>query len=145
MIAAFASSCCSTTCSPDPGPDAFAAHAAYVEAINSNDLDQLMEMMTDDVVFLAPNTPIMVGKAAVFPWCEGYLAAYTLHWEKHPEEFILAGEWAIELYSYESADEPKDGGPVPRDTGKGINVYHHDADGRWRVARDAWNSDLPLE
>jgi hypothetical protein len=29
------------------------------------------------------------------------------------------------------------------DTGKGLIIYHHDSDAKWRVARDAWNSDLP--
>ena len=24
------------------------------------------------------------------------------------------------------------------DTGWGLVIYHHDADGKWRVARDAW-------
>jgi hypothetical protein len=27
--------------------------------------------------------------------------------------------------------------------GRAVIVYHHDSDGTWRVARDAWNSDLP--
>jgi ketosteroid isomerase-like protein len=29
------------------------------------------------------------------------------------------------------------------DTGKVLIIYRHDSDGKWRVARDAWNSDLP--
>jgi hypothetical protein len=31
---------------------------------------------------------------------------------------------------------------VSTDVGKGINIFHHDPDGRWRVAVDGWSSDL---
>ena len=44
------------------------AHEAYVTAINSNNLDSLLGMLTDDVVFLSAHEPVMVGKAAVKPW-----------------------------------------------------------------------------
>ena len=120
------------------------AHESYVAAINSNDLDSLLAMLTDDIVYQAPNGPEVVGKAAVREWGKGYLDAYTIHWEKTTREFVIAGDWAIERYGYKSHDVPKAGGPALDDEGKGINIYHKDADGRWRVARDGWSSDLPL-
>jgi len=36
------------------------------------------------------------------------------------------------------------GGADVVDTGWGLVVYHHDADGKWRVARDAFATDTPL-
>jgi len=36
------------------------------------------------------------------------------------------------------------GGPVVEDTGWGLVIYHHDADGKWRVARGAWGPDHAL-
>lgn len=48
------------------------AHKNFVNAINSNDLDQFLSMITDDVVFMAPNSPRLVGKEAVSPWAAGY-------------------------------------------------------------------------
>jgi len=52
---------------PQPGSNtavsdaaAHQAHDAYVTAINSNDLDSLLGMLTDDVVFLSANEPVMV-------------------------------------------------------------------------------------
>lgn len=120
------------------------AHANYVAAINSNELDAVMDMLTEDIVFLAPNQPTLIGKEAVRPWAEGYLKAFKIHWEKETMELIVTGDWAIEYYAYRSYDVPLAGGDPIRDAGKGINIYHHDADGIWRVARDAWNSDLPI-
>jgi ketosteroid isomerase-like protein len=120
------------------------AFQAYVRAINSNNPDSLLAMLTEDVVFLSPHEPALVGKTAVRPWAEGYLSAFRIHWDKLSLEFVVTGEWAFERYSYKSTDTPQGGGAVAQDTGKGLVIYHHDPDGRWRVARDAWSSDLPL-
>lgn len=122
---------------------AHAAHDAYVTAINSNNLDALLGMLTEDVVFLAAHEPVMVGKAAVRPWLEGYLKAYKTHWDKPVQEFVVSGDWAFERYSYKSTDTPLAGGAPVEDTGWGLMIYHRDADGRWRVARDAWGPDHP--
>lgn len=120
------------------------AHEAYVTAINSNDLDSLMSMLTEDVVFLAAHEKPLVGKAAVRPWVQGYLDAFKTRWEKTNLEFVVAGEWAFERYSYVSKDTPRAGGAVIEDTGWGLVIYRRDKDGKWRVARDAWSTDRPL-
>lgn len=120
------------------------AHEAYVTAINSNNLETLLGMLTEDVVFLSAHEPAMVGKAAVRPWLEGYVKAYRTHWDKPVQEFVVSGDWAFERYSYTSTDSPLDGGAVVTDTGWGLVIYHHDADGTWRVARDAWGPDHPV-
>lgn len=117
------------------------AHDAYVAAINSNDLGQLLDMLTDDVVFLAPGEPPYVGKAALLPWLEGYLAAYRTHWDKPVHEFVVNGDWAFERYSYRSTDTPLAGGEPVVDTGWGLLIYRRGTDGQWRVARDAWGQD----
>ena len=86
------------------------AHEAYVTAINSNNLDSLLGMLTDDVVFLSAHEPVMVGKTAVRPWLEGYLKAFKTHWDKPVQEFVVNGDWAFERYSYKSTDTPLTGG-----------------------------------
>ena len=132
-----------TAAGDDPG--AHHAHEAYVTAINSNNLDTLLGVLTEDVVFLAPQEPVMVGKAAVRPWLEGYFKAFKTHWDKPVQEFVVNGEWAFERYSYKSTDTPAGGGAVVEDTGWGLVIYHRDTDGKWRVARDAWGTDHPVQ
>jgi ketosteroid isomerase-like protein len=128
---------------PVDDPAAHQAHEAYVSAINSNNLEALLGVLTDDVVFMAPGEPAMVGKAAVRPWLDGYIKAYKTHWDKPVQEFVVAGEWAFERYTYKSTDTPVGGGAPVEDTGWGLAIYHRDADGKWRVARDAWGADHP--
>lgn len=129
----------------DADDSAHLAHENYVAAINSNNLDTLLAVLTEDVVFMAPNTPVMVGKAAALPWLTGYLEAYKTHWDKPVQEFTVIGDWAFERYAYTSTDTPLAGGDAIVDTGWGLVIYHHDDDGVWRVARDSWGSDQPAQ
>jgi len=155
MFAAFTLSLFTVACgtpTPQPAatpaaddPAAHQAHEAYVTAINSNNLETLLGVLTDDVVYLAAHEAPMVGKAAVRPWLEGYLKAFKTHWDKPVQEFVVNGDWAFERYSYKSIDTPLDGGAAIEDTGWGLVIYHHDADGKWRVARDAWGPDHPAQ
>jgi ketosteroid isomerase-like protein len=128
----------------EPHETAHQAHDAYLEAINSNDTDKLLAVVTDDVVYIAPNSPAIVGKSEVGLWVAGYFGAFDTRWEKTTLEFVVAGDWAFERYAYKVVDTPRDGGEASTDTGNGLNIYHLEADGVWRVARDAWATDQPL-
>ena len=119
------------------------AHANYVRVINSNNIDSLASMLTEDVIFLAANDKPVVGKAAVRAWVDAYYKAFHTTWDKPVQEFEVSGDYAFERYSYTSTDTPAGGGAPVVDTGWGLVVYHRDADGVWRVARDAFGPDHP--
>ena len=119
------------------------AHENYVRVINSNNIDSLTSMFTDDVVFLAAGDKPIVGKAAVRAWADGYYKAFHTKWDKPVQEFVISGDYAFERYSYTSTDTPVGGGKDVVDTGWGLVIYHRDADGVWRVARDAFGPDHP--
>lgn len=126
---------------PAPDPAAHEAHGSYVRAINSNNIDELTSMFTDDVVFLAAGAKPIVGKEAVRAWAADYYKAFKTHWDKPVREFVISGDYAFERYDYTSTDTPVDGGKPVVDTGWGFVVYHREADGVWRVARDAFGPD----
>jgi ketosteroid isomerase-like protein len=144
VLSACASSDAGRTGSTRANAAVHRAHDDFVAAINSNDLDAFLAMLTHDVVLMPPNGPRVVGEPAVRYWAQGYLTAFETHWVKTTLEFVVLGDWAFEQYAYESTDTPRDGGEILHDIGKGIIIYHREPDGVWRVARDAWNSDLPL-
>ena len=129
-----------TTVSDDA---AHQAHENYVRVINSNNIDSLASMLTEDVVFLAAGEKPMVGKPAVRAWVDGYYKAFRTRWDKPVQEFVVSGDHAIERYSYTSTDTPIGGGKDVVDTGWGLVVYRREADGVWRVARDAFGPDHP--
>ena len=143
-IAAMLAGCTAKAPAPDAKAIGEAAHGAYVAAINSNDVATLMADLTDDAVYQSPNEPEIIGKDALRKWAQAYVDAYKIHWDKTSLDFIVSGNWAFERYAYKATNTDRKTGEVTHDTGKGINIYHHDADGKWRVARDGWSSDLPL-
>jgi ketosteroid isomerase-like protein len=150
------SGACATHDTDSPDPDAVIAttgaadaaahraHDAYVAAINSNNVDSMLAMVTDDVVFMAPDAPPFIGRDALRPWLEGYVAAFDTRWDKPVQEFVVNGDWAWERYAYSHVDTPKAGGDPVKGSGWGLIIYQRGADGVWRVARDSWGSDQPV-
>ena len=122
---------------------ALAVHVNYLNAINSNDLETFASMLTEDAVFLAAGAEPIVGKAAVRAWAKGYLQAFKTHWDKPVKEFTISGDYAFERYAYTSTDTPTAGGVPVVATGWGLVIYKKEADGQWRVARDAFAPDHP--
>jgi uncharacterized protein (TIGR02246 family) len=114
------------------------AHEAYLDAINSNDTSRFLATVTDDIVFLPPNSDPIEGKDAVGAWVAGYFEAVQTQWTKTTVELVVAGELAYEWYRYEVIDTPRDGGASTTDAGNGVNIYRTDADGTWRIWRDIW-------
>lgn len=77
----------------DTDTAAHAAHDAYINAINSNDLDKYLGTITDDIVYLPPNSAAIVGKSEVGPWVQGYFDAFHTQWAKTTIEFVVQGDW----------------------------------------------------
>jgi ketosteroid isomerase-like protein len=123
---------------------AHAAHAAYVNAINSNDVNALLETVTDDVVYLPPNSTAIVGTNDLGQWLAEYFGAFDSKWVKTSVEFVVRDDLAYEWYTYKSTDTPRDGtGEIVTDNGNGINIYRRGDDGSWRVWRDMWTTEAP--
>jgi hypothetical protein len=64
-VAALCAACSTKPAADDPA--AHKAHDAYVTAINSNNLDTLLGVLADDVVFRAPVRKAPVAKKAPAP------------------------------------------------------------------------------
>jgi ketosteroid isomerase-like protein len=128
---------------PDADAAAHAAHDAYIDAINANNVDNFLATVTDDLVYLPPNSAAIVGKSDVGPWVQAYFEAFHTEWVKTTIEFVVQGDLAYEWYTYQVTDTPRDGGDVTTDSGNGINIYRRGADGTWRVSRDVWATDAP--
>lgn len=125
------------------------AHAAYVSAINANTVELWLGSLSEDVVYFVPNRRAVVGKPAIGEWVGRYLQEVTTRWTKPVDDFTVSGDWAFGRYTYTASDsviirDPEtEGGGTANDSGWGFVVYHRDADGVWRVARDGWGSDRP--
>ena len=103
------------------------AHVAYRAAFNSNDIDKFQPTITDDMVYMAPYSPEIVGRAAINAWVKDYFAAYQTAWVKESLEFVVENDLACERYRYKSVDTPRADGPAAgsRHAGGDRDRYRH--------------------
>ena len=116
---------------------------AYVDKFVSQcldrDWDALVERLTDDVVFMPPDEPAVVGKAAASDFLEAYpiMTAFSVSIESvdgRPDLAAVRG-------SFDLTVETEDG--ESRMVGK-VLVTHRKEEGRWRLATQCWNLDAPV-
>ena len=111
-------------------------HETWIAAVNAGDLDRLLGLMADDVVFINPGQPPF-GRDG-FP--AGFLGAhrrYHVHCVSEPQEITVAGDLAYTVCRDTLTITPRDGGEAEHFAGHRLTVYRRRPDGRWVLARDA--------
>lgn len=121
-------------------------HENYVAAINSNDIDRVLALMSDDVVFQVPGEPELIGKAAIQEWADGFFAAFEAHWDKTEHALELSGNLAISRYTYTARYRSREDGSQLGEVGKGTCIYRRDLSGRWLLTIDSWSThEVPTD
>ena len=118
-----------------------ATHDKYLAALNSNDLERIMDSLSEDIVFQGPGSPETIGKPAVRERMTTYLENYNDEFDKTAKQFTVSGDWAFSRYTTKSTTKNKKTGEVTNDNGKGVFIFHREKDGKWRLVIDSWNSD----
>jgi uncharacterized protein (TIGR02246 family) len=118
-------------------------HSTWIDAVNAADLDRLLGMTTDDVVFLIPGEEGM-GR-------DGFSTKFSAAHEQlriccvsELMEVVVVGEVAYTLSRDSLTVSPRAGGEESRLAGGRMTVYRKHPDGRWLLARDA-NVLSPVE
>jgi ketosteroid isomerase-like protein len=115
------------------------AGQTFVIAMNKGDSITLAKCYTTDAKMMGPNEKAVVGRPAIQKvfgdWIKGGMPTFTMKtieiWGN--EEMMAAEEeWAF---------SDKDGKIL--DSGKSIELFKME-DGKWRLFRDCYNSDLPI-
>ena len=108
--------------------------ASWIAASNAGDVPALMDMMTDDVIFMTPGRPPF-GKAQFAADSERVKgAAIDAHAEV--QEIDVFGPRAY-IRNHVRVELSVPGQPARRMSGYAMSVLRKEADGRWRIARDA--------
>ncbi len=110
-----------------------------VSLVLDRDWDAFLELLTDDVVFLPPDGPAIIGKAAAADFLEAYpiITAYS----STIESADGSADHAATRSSFVLTVETEDG--ETRMVGKGVGTYRKEG-GRWRGATNCWNLDAPV-
>ncbi|HTH44831.1 MAG TPA: SgcJ/EcaC family oxidoreductase [Oxalicibacterium sp.] len=106
----------------------------WMRASIAGDVETVLGLMTDDVVFMIPGQPPF-GKQA-FAAASAGMRKLKLAGEARIEECQVIGEWAYLRNYLTMTITPEDGAPVRR-AGYTLTILRKEADGKWRLARDA--------
>ena len=108
--------------------------ASWIAASKAHDLPALMDMMTDDVVFMTP------GRA---PFGKTEFAAdvertkgVAIDARAEVQEIEVFGPWAY-IRNHVQVEITSPGQTPKRMSGYAMSVLRKEADGGWRIARDA--------
>ena len=110
-----------------------------------NDLDGTVAFYSDDAVLLPPNAPIIVKdpKSIRDSWA-GLLGPNTsVSWKVSKVDVAKSGEIGYLYGTYQLSIKDPKGGPAINDTGKLLEVWKKQSDGKWKCIVDTYNSDLP--
>ena len=115
-----------------------------LSALRSDSRDSLLALMTEDVVLMPPNEPVLRGKAAVSEWYGKFVGMMrTTGLTVTDREVLIGGDYASEIATFEWGLVSREGGPAITDRGSYIQVWQRQPDGRWLFSREVWNSMAP--
>jgi len=138
-----------SSCAPTTAPDMRATEEAAIRATDEqwaataakNDVAGTVAFYADDAVMLPPNAPIAKDAKAIRDAWVGLLNPnITLAWKVTKVEVAKSGELGYLYGTYELSIKD----PVVHDTGKMVEVWKKQADGKWKCIVDTYNSDLPV-
>ncbi|MGB7370322.1 YybH family protein [Erythrobacter sp.] len=115
-------------------------HHQYVDAINSNDIDSILTLLSDDIVFQVPGEPELIGKDAVREWASAFFAAFEASWDKTELALEQSGGFAISRYTYTARYRSREEGSEVGEIGKGTCVYRREPSGEWLLLIDSWST-----
>ena len=107
---------------------------SWIAASKAHDLPALMDMMTDDVVFMTPGRAPF-GKAE-FAADSQRMKSVTIDARAEVQEIEVFGPRAT-IRNHIQIELTSPGQAPRRMSGYAMSILRKEADGRWRIARDA--------
>jgi len=108
----------------------------WLKASREGDLDTVMSLMTDDVIFLTPGNPPM-RREDFAAGSKSMAGKVQIDGRSEVQEITIAGDKAICWTRLEIVITPQNGGAPVKRSGTTLSVFRRDNDGQWRLWRDA--------
>ena len=108
----------------------------WMSASKAGDLETVLSLMTDDVVFLTPGQPPMIGKESFAAVSNSQPEPFEIDAVSDIQEIQVFGDWAFMWTKLSVAVTPtKDARPIRR-AGHTLTILKKQG-GKWLLARDA--------
>ena len=111
--------------------------ATWMEATRTDDLDRILELIDDDVVFIGAGRPVMRGKAPFVELSRARQGKARVDGRVEVQEVRVFGDWAYVWNQLAVTVTPEGGGDPMRMAGPSMSILRKKPDGRWVVFRDA--------
>jgi uncharacterized protein (TIGR02246 family) len=112
----------------------------WMTSTKADDTQTVLNLMTDDVVFMVPEQKPF-GKEAFRKTVEEMkgeeASGVRFEGESDIEEIKVIGNWAYTRTRLRVVSIPSASGPSVHRSGYTLSILHKESDGRWRLARDA--------
>jgi uncharacterized protein (TIGR02246 family) len=108
---------------------------AWLAATKAGDLQAVLSLMTEDVVFMVPGAAPF-GRDA-FAESFSAMAGVRLDGRSEIQELQILGDWAYLRNLIDMIVSPPGGAAPVRRAGHTLTILRKGADGRWRLSRDA--------
>ncbi|MGA8142818.1 MAG: DUF4440 domain-containing protein [Candidatus Acidiferrales bacterium] len=118
--------------------------AQWSKTAGARDVDGAVSFYSDDATLLPPNAPLAADKQSIrAEWTELLAPDSSLSWRSSKVDVARSGDLAYSTGAYQmSLKNPQ--GKLIEDHGKFLEVWKKQADGKWKVVADVYNSDLPV-
>ena len=111
--------------------------ATWMAATKSGDVDKVLDMTADDVVFLVPGrAPMFKSEFASALKTQAGHQAPTFDGKSEIQEIKVLGDWAFMWTKLSVTATPPDGSPPMERAGHTLTVLRTEQ-GKWVIARDA--------
>lgn len=140
LSAAFGSSCSGASTERD-GRMIDAIRKEHIAAVNAGDVDGIMAHVTEDIVYMPPDTEAVTGARALESFLKDYYGRFDVEMIVYASETVVAGEWAFERGVLSGTSRPSEGGAAEPMSLKYLRVLRRQEGGGWKIARDMFNSN----
>jgi uncharacterized protein (TIGR02246 family) len=107
----------------------------WLEGTRTGDLQSVLQLMAEDVVFLQPGQLPMRGREA-YAAAQAGIAQFDFTGTAQIQEIRVAGDWAYCWNHLTIEFKPRNGGPGGKRAGHVLSVLHK-RNGSWVIVRDA--------
>lgn len=111
--------------------------ALWLSATAAGDVDTVLNLMAEDVVFLVAGHAPMRGRATFETGLKGLLSHHKIESTCAIQEVQVSGDWAYCWNFLTVQVTPLTGGATLVRKGNVLSILRKQPDGRWRVTRDA--------
>jgi uncharacterized protein (TIGR02246 family) len=125
-----------TAQSPHSGDEAAIRQlsASWLAAVNAKDLGRIIDLVTDDVVFLLPEGPPVVGKTAVEELYRRLFSGFELEQSVEIEDIYIAGDRGFIWGTDSLKINPLKGGQQKQTKMLGMTIVQRQPDGPWKIS-----------